>query len=146
MALPPPLWSDAFLEKDIRENPAYQALAAGDDGFDRFIAAARAALSSMQGIEADEQLTIERVITPILTALGWSTPLPKRRLTARDEIDLALYADDQARERALTLSPNEQASRRPASSKPSSGTPAWTPPAAALDRAKPPPSSCSATS
>ena len=109
MALPPPLWSDAFLAKDIRENPAYQALAAGDDGFDRFIAAARAALSSMQGIEADEQLTIERVITPILTALGWSTPLPKRRLTARDEIDLALYADDQAREQALTLSPNEQA-------------------------------------
>ena len=112
MPAPPPLWSDAFLETEIREQPEYQALL--DDGaqdsaeFDKFVEAARRIVGDARAIhEPDEQLTIERAITPLLEALGWPTPLPKRSLTSRDEIDLALYADEAQRE--LSLGADERA-------------------------------------
>ena len=106
MPAPPPLWSDAFLETEIREQPEYQALlddSAQDSAeFDRFVEAARRIVGDVRAISSpDEQLTIERAITPLLAALGWPTPLPKRSLTSRDEIDLALYADEAQRELSL---------------------------------------------
>ena len=109
MPAPPPLWSHAFLEQDIREQPEYQALERDSAGFDHFVDATRAALASMQGVRNPrEDLTIQRVIAPVLTALGWPEPVPKRSLTPRDEIDLVLHADQDAREASLRLPHREQ--------------------------------------
>ncbi len=112
MPEPPPIWSDAFLETEIREQPEYRALLDGsaEDGaeFDAFVEAARRIVGDVRAIRSpDEQLTIERAITPLLEALGWPTPLPKRSLTSRDEIDLALHADEAQRE--LSLGADERA-------------------------------------
>ena len=112
MPAPPPLWSDAFLETEIREQPEYRALLDGsaEDSaeFDAFVEAARRIVGDVRAIRSpDEQLTIERAITPLLEALGWPTPLPKRSLTSRDEIDLALHADEAQRE--LSLEADERA-------------------------------------
>ena len=108
----PPIWSDAFLETEIREQPEYRALLDGsaEDSaeFDAFVEAARRIVGDVRAIRSpDEQLTIERAITPLLEALGWPTPLPKRSLTSRDEIDLALHADEAQRE--LSLGADERA-------------------------------------
>ena len=109
MPAPPPLWSDAFLETEIREQPEYQALLEDSAEFDAFVEAARRIVGEVRAISSpDEQLTIERAITPLLAALGWPTPLPKRSLTSRDEIDLALYADEAQRELSLGTSEREQ--------------------------------------
>ena len=109
MPAPPPLWSEAFLEQDIREQPEYQALERDSAGFDAFVDAARAALASMQGVRNPrEDLTIQRVIAPVLTVLGWPEPVPKRSLTPRDEVDLVLHADHDAREASLSLAHREQ--------------------------------------
>ncbi len=109
MALSIPIWSDAFLEADIRELPEYKALIEDPSDFDNFLAAARAALSGMQGIRRpDEAITIERVIAPILDALGWHSRLPSRSLTSRDEVDLALFADPDLMEQLLGESEREQ--------------------------------------
>ena len=102
MPEPPPIWSDIFLREEIREQPEYQALLEDSAEFDKFVEAARRIVGDVRAIhEPDEQLTIERAITPLLEALGWPTPLPKRSLTSRDEIDLALYADEAQRELSL---------------------------------------------
>ena len=109
MPAPPPLWSDAFLETEIREQPDYQALLDDSAEFDKFVEAARRIVGEVRAISSpDEQLTIERAITPLLAALGWPTPLPKRNLTSRDEIDLALYADEAQRELSLGTSERDQ--------------------------------------
>ena len=109
MAVSIPIWSDAFLEADIRELPEYQALIDDPSDFDNFLADARAALSGMQGIrDPDEAITIERVIAPILNALGWHSRLPNRSLTSRDEVDLALFADRDVMEQLLGESEREQ--------------------------------------
>ena len=108
MPEPPPIWSDIFLREEIREQPEYQALLEDSAEFDAFVEAARRIVGEVRAIhEPDEQLTIERAITPLLAALGWPTPLPKRSLTSRDEIDLALYADEAQRE--LSLGADEKA-------------------------------------
>ena len=112
MPEPSPIWSNAFLDEEIREQPEYQALlddSAQDSAeFDKFVEAARRIVGDARAIhEPDEQLTIERAITPLLEALGWPTPLPKRSLTSRDEIDLALYTDEAQRE--LSLGADERA-------------------------------------
>ena len=109
MAISIPIWSDAFLEADIREQDEYKASIADSAGFDAFAAAAREALSGMQGVHSpDEEITIERVIAPILDALGWSAKLPKRSLTSFDEVDLAIYADAEDAERLLAESERKQ--------------------------------------
>ena len=97
-----PLWSDAFLADEIREQPEYKALLEDSAEFDAFVETARKILGDVRAIRSpDEQLTIERAITPLLEALGWPTPLPKRSLTSRDEIDLVLHADEAQRELSL---------------------------------------------
>ncbi len=104
MPRPDPLWSDPFLGIDLREQPEYQAIERDSVAFDEFVRQARQILATMQGIPAtDEQLTIERVITPLLLALGWPQPVPKRSLTSRDEVDLTLHSTDAKREQSLTL-------------------------------------------
>ena len=109
MPEPPPLWSDAFLADEIREQPEYQALDDDSAEFDRFVSRARQILGDVHGIkDAAEQLTIERAITPLLEALGWPTPLPQLGLTARDEVDLALYAEEGQREALLRDSERDQ--------------------------------------
>ena len=109
MPEPPPLWSDAFLADEIREQPEYQALDDDSAEFDKFVSRARQILGDVHGIkDAAEQLTIERAITPLLEALGWPTPLPQLGLTARDEVDLALYAEGEQREALLRDSERDQ--------------------------------------
>ena len=109
MPEPPPLWSDAFLADEIREQPEYQALDDDSAEFDRFVSRARQILGDVHGIkDAAEQLTIERAITPLLEALGWPTPLPQLGLTSRDEVDLALYAEEGQREALLRDSERDQ--------------------------------------
>ena len=102
MPEPPPIWSDAFLAEEIRDQPEYKALVEDSAAFDAFVEIARDLLGKFRAIsEPDEQLTIERVITPLLGTLGWPTPVAKRRLTPRDEVDLVLHADEAQRELSL---------------------------------------------
>ena len=109
MPAPPPLWSDAFLEQDIREQPEYQAITRDSADFDAFVAAARTALASMQGVrEPDERTTIDRVIKPLLTALGWPGTLEALSLTSRDEVDLAIFSEAEEAERLLAGSERDQ--------------------------------------
>ena len=56
----------------------------------------------------DEEITIERAISPILDVLGWSARLPKRSLTSRDEVDLTLHSDAEDAERLLAESERKQ--------------------------------------
>ncbi len=105
----PQIWSDAFLDDEIRELDAYKEI--GDEAVEAFAATARELLAGLQGVRADEQLTIERVITPLLEALGWPTPLPKRNLTSRDEVDLVLYPDVGQRELSLGVPERDQVLR-----------------------------------
>ena len=89
-----PLWSDDFLSDVLHEQPEYRAILDDSSDFDRFVEQARQILTQMQRIrEPGEQLTIERVITPLLKALGWPDPVPKLRVTSREEVDLTLHAD-----------------------------------------------------
>ena len=109
MAIPIPIWSDDFLESDIREQDEYKSLLDDPSDFDNFLAIARSSLSGMQGIrEPDEAITIERVIGPILDALGWTARLPNRGLTSRDEVDLTLFADRGMMERLLSRTERDQ--------------------------------------
>ena len=109
MPAPPPLWSDAFLEQDIREQPEYQAITRDSADFDTFVAAARTALASMQGVrEPDERTTIDRVIKPLLAALGWPGTLEALSLTSRDEVDLAIFSEAEEAERLLARPEREQ--------------------------------------
>ena len=109
MPAPPPLWSDAFLEQEIREQPEYQAITRDSADFDAFVAAARTALASMQGVhEPDERTTIDRVIKPLLTALGWPGTLEELSLTSRDEVDLAIFSEAEEAERLLARSERDQ--------------------------------------
>ena len=102
MPEPPPIWSDAFLAEEIRDQPEYKALVEDSAAFDAFVETARDLLGKFRAIsEPDEQLTIERVITPLLETLGWPSPVAKRRLTPRDEVDLVLHADEAQRELSL---------------------------------------------
>lgn len=102
MPEPPPIWSDAFLAEEIRDQPEYTALVEDSAAFDAFVETARDLLGKFRAIsEPDEQLTIERVITPLLETLGWPSPVAKRRLTPRDEVDLVLHADEAQRELSL---------------------------------------------
>ena len=109
MAIPIPIWSDDFLESDIRDQDEYESLLDDPSDFDNFLAIARNALSGMQGIrEPDEAITIERVIGPILDALGWTARLPNRGLTSRDEVDLTLFSDPEMMEQLLSQTEREQ--------------------------------------
>ena len=109
MAISIPIWSDDFLESDIREQDEYKYLLDDPSDFDNFLATARNALSGMQGIrEPDEAITIERVIAPILDALGWTARLPNRSLTSRDEVDLTLFTDPDVMEQLLGASERQQ--------------------------------------
>ena len=109
MPAPPPLWSEAFLEQEIREQPEYQAITRDSSEFDAFVAAARSALASMQGVhEPDERTTIDRVIKPLLTALGWPGTLEELSLTSRDEVDLAIFSEAEEAERLLAGSERDQ--------------------------------------
>ncbi|MCY3557250.1 MAG: N-6 DNA methylase [Chloroflexi bacterium] len=104
-----PIWSDDFLQVDIRDQPEYQALLDDPSDFDAFVATAREALNSMQGVHnPDEELTIARVIEPILNELGWDVRLRERSLTSRDEVDIALYADADQAERLLSETERDQ--------------------------------------
>ena len=105
----PQIWSDAFLDDEIREIDAYKEI--DDEAVEAFAATARELLAGLQGVRADEQLTIERAITPLLEALGWPTPLPKRNLTSRDEVDLVLYPDVGQRELSLGVPERDQVLR-----------------------------------
>ena len=94
MPEPTPLWSDDFLSDVLREQPEYKALLDDSSDFDRFVKQARQILTQMQRIrEPGEQLTIDRVITPLLKVLGWPDPVAKLRVTSREEVDLTLHAD-----------------------------------------------------
>ena len=109
MPAPPPLWSDAFLEQEIREQPEYQAITRDSADFDAFVAAARTLLASMQGVhEPDERTTIDRVIKPLLTALGWPGTLEELSLTSRDAVDLAIFSEAEEAERLLAGSERDQ--------------------------------------
>lgn len=102
MPEPPPIWSDAFLAEEIRDQPEYVALLEDSAAFDAFVETARDLLGKFRAIrEPDEQLTIDRVITPLLQTLGWPSPVAKRRLTPRDEVDFVLHADAAQRELSL---------------------------------------------
>ncbi len=102
MPAPPPLWSDEFLAQEVREQPEYQAIERDSKDFDAFVTDARAALASMQGVhEPDERTTIDRVIKPLLTALGWPDTLEALSLTSHDEVDLAIFAEADDGERLL---------------------------------------------
>ena len=109
MPAPPPLWSDAFLEQDIREQPEYQAITHDSADFDAFVTAARTALASMQGVhEPDERTTIDRVIKPLLAALGWPATLEELSLTSHDAVDLAIFSEAAEAEHLLTRPEREQ--------------------------------------
>ena len=109
MPAPPPLWSDAFLEQDIREQPEYQAITRDSADFDAFVAAARSALTSMQAVhEPDERTTIDRAIKPLLTALGWPATLEELSLTSHDAVDLAIFSEAAEAEHLLTRPEREQ--------------------------------------
>ena len=109
MTIALPIWSDDFLEADVRALPEYVELAESDTGFERFLEVAREALRSMEGVNApDEALTIERVIGPILDSLGWTARMPERSLSSFDAIDIALYDDDEHRESLLAQSERKQ--------------------------------------
>ena len=102
MAIAIPIWSEDFLESDIREQDEYKASVEDSSEFDAFLKAARESLNTIQGVhEPDEEITIELVIGPILDALGWPARRAKRSLTSRDEVDLAIYADADEAERLL---------------------------------------------
>lgn len=109
MTTPVPIWSDDFLKADIREQDEYKSLLDDSTGFDDFISVARDALNSMQGVhEPDEELTTNRVVLPILQALGWPSTLSRRSLTSRDEIDLAIFADEEIAEGLLAKPERQQ--------------------------------------
>ena len=109
MAISIPIWSDAFLRDDLRELPEYLALLDDPTDFERFVATTRAALSETQGFhEPDEAITVERAIGPVLDALGWTSRLPNRQLTSRDEVDLTLYPDAETAQNLLQRSEREQ--------------------------------------
>ncbi len=104
-----PIWSKEFLDSDLRDQPEYQAILDDSGTFDAFVSVARDALTGMRSIHGpDEEITIERAISPILDALGWSARLPKRSLTSRDEVDLTLHADAADAERLLAESERKQ--------------------------------------
>ena len=109
MPAPPPLWSKEFLAQEVREQPEYEAIERDSSAFDAFVAAARTALASMQGVhEPDERTTIDRAIKPLLTALGWPATLEALSLTSRDEVDLAIFSEAQEAERLLTRPERDQ--------------------------------------
>ena len=109
MPAPPPLWSDEFLAQEVREQPEYEAIERDSKDFDAFLAAARSALASMQGVhEPDERTTIDRVIKPLLTALGWPATLEALSLTSRDEVDVAIFSEAAAAEHLLTRPERDQ--------------------------------------
>ncbi len=109
MPAPPPLWSDEFLAQEVREQPEYEAIERDSSAFDAFLAAARSALASMQGVhEPDERTTIDRVIKPLLTALGWPATLEALSLTSRDEVDVAIFSEAAAAEHLLTRPERDQ--------------------------------------
>ena len=102
MAIAIPIWSEDFLESDIREQDEYKASIEDSSEFDAFLEAARESLNTIQGVhEPDEEITIELAIGPILDSLGWPARRAKRSLTSRDEVDLAIYADADESERLL---------------------------------------------
>ena len=104
-----PIWSKEFLDSDLRDQPEYQAILDDSGTFDAFVSVARDALTGMRSIHGpDEEITIERAISPILDVLGWSARLPKRSLTSRDEVDLTLHADAADAERLLAESERKQ--------------------------------------
>ena len=104
-----PIWSKEFLDSDLRDQPEYQAILDDSRTFDAFVSVARDALTGMRSIHGpDEEITIERAISPILDVLGWSARLPKRSLTSRDEVDLTLHSDAEDAERLLAESERKQ--------------------------------------
>ncbi len=104
-----PIWSKEFLDSDLRDQPEYQAILDDSGTFDAFVSVARDALTGMRSIHGpDEEITIERAISPILDVLGWSARLPKRSLTSRDEVDLTLHSDAADAERLLAESERKQ--------------------------------------
>ncbi len=104
-----PIWSKEFLDSDLRDQPEYQAILDDSGTFDAFVSVARDALTGMRSIHGpNEEITIERAISPILDVLGWSARLPKRSLTSRDEVDLTLHADAADAERLLAESERKQ--------------------------------------
>ena len=108
MPEPPPIWSDAFLAEEIRDQPEYKALVEDSAAFDAFVEIARKRLGEIRSLSrrAKERPTTDRVITPLLEALGWPTPVPEVRLTARDQVDLVLHATAEQGE-ALLNAPDE---------------------------------------
>ncbi len=97
-----PIWSDDFLSREIRETPEYRAILDDPAPFDTFRDAAQSALCNMLAVRgANETITMERAIRPILSALGWPDPLEAQSITARERVDLVLFAADSEREDAL---------------------------------------------
>ena len=102
MAAYAPLWSDTFLADEIREQPEYKAIVEDSAEFDSFVARVREILTDFRAIgEPDEQLTVDRVIEPLLGALGWPEPLSQRGLAGGDQVDLVLHASEEQRESSL---------------------------------------------
>ena len=109
MAAPPPLWSHEFLAQEVREQPEYEAIERDSSAFDAFVAAARTALASMQAVhEPDERTTIDRVIKPLLTALGWPATLEELSLTSHDAVDVAIFSESAEAEHLLTRPERDQ--------------------------------------
>ena len=109
MAAFAPLWSDIFLDQQIRALPEYQAILEDPDGFNEFVERARDVLRAMDPIrDPNEETTKDHAIRPLLRALGWPDPEGQRHLTPNDVIDLILHPDDDARDASLTLSERQQ--------------------------------------
>ncbi len=105
----PPIWSDAFLDQQIRTLPEYQSILDEPGEFDEFVEHARDVLRAMEPISApNEETTKNHAIRPLLRALGWPEPESERHLTPNDVIDYILHLDDDARGASLTLSERQQ--------------------------------------
>ena len=104
-----PLWSDSFLGDDICRLTEYVDIRNESASFDAFLAASRKHISTLRSFSnPDEEITIERAVMPILRSLGWPTALPKRSLTNRDEVDLAIFAEANNAELLLSQSERQQ--------------------------------------
>lgn len=109
MAAFAPLWSDIFLDQQIRALPEYQAILEDPTEFNQFVERARDVLRAMDPIrDPSEETTKDHAIRPLLSALGWPEPEGQRRLTPNDVIDYILHLDDDARKASLALSERQQ--------------------------------------
>ena len=94
------LFSRYFLDDGIKTMPAWKALA--DGGTESFAGVALARLADFHGAaDPNEPVTEDRLIFPLLRALGWDL-LPQQSTKRRDDVpDALLFADSEALQRAM---------------------------------------------